>query len=133
MTTCGKDFLEWQKEASQVFEIGFGVVEELVRAKTALQEPQTPIVKLQQLTDENPETWTDRSSEVAIENAGIVDDVDDEGDLILADGAVQFRITGETQAEEPESGEDYSFLVIANRADDPTLQVSHRVWLHILP
>ncbi len=125
--------LQWQKEAAQLFEIGFGTVEELVRGKTALEKPGTQTVLLMELTSERPEVWTDRTADVTISNIGIVDDLEDDGTLILADGAVQFTIESDPQGEAPVAGNIWSFLVVANRADDPTLQVSERVWVNILP
>lgn len=134
MTRKPKRWLEWQKEAAQIFEIGFHAVEELIRADTALQEPQTPTVMLMELTVEKPETWTDRSADVTLSNVGVVDDTDDDGTtVLLADGAVQFTIETDPQGDPPIAGDIYSILVVANRADDPTLQVSDRIWLRILP
>ena len=137
MASKEKTKLQWQKEASQIFEVGFGELTELIRAKTALENPQVPIVQLHELTTEFPETWTDRSGDVTFTNVGIVDDVellpDDTTKLILTDGAVQFTVETDPQGDPPLASGKWSFLVVANRADDNTLQVAERAWVDILP
>lgn len=128
-----KTYLEWFKEASQVFNVQFHEMPEIVAAGTALDPGTTPSVKLEELTGENPEVWTDVTTDVTLATPGVVDAVDDDGTVLLADGAVQFVISGEARTEAPLPGDKYSFLVKASRADDPTLEVSARAWLRIMP
>lgn len=128
-----KTYLEWYRAANQVFHVGFGSMDELLKAGTHLDEDgDAPTVELHQLSKEYPETWTDVTSKVSISGVGVVDDVDDEGETIMENGAVQFRIAADTVDDLP-SGDNFSFFVMADRADDPTLQVATRVWVRIMP
>lgn len=128
-----KTYLEWFRAASQIFHVGFGQLDELVKAGTALDaDGNTPTVELHQLTKERPETWADVSSLVSISQITVVDDTDADGEVIMADGAVQFRIAADTVDDLP-SGDEYSFFIMADRADDPTLQVATRVWVRVMP
>jgi hypothetical protein len=129
MMAIEKTYLEWFPAASQIFRIGFGAHDELIDAETHLDEDgNTPTVELHELTDEHPETWTDISSSVSISGIGVVDDDVNE----MVDGAVQFRLAADTD-NDPTPGDKYSFFIMADRADDATLQVATRVWLRIMP
>lgn len=124
-----KTYLEWYPAANQIFRIGFGLHDELIDAETHLDEDgNTPTVELHELTDEHPETWNDISSSVSISGIGVVDDDENE----MENGAVQFRLTADIDAD-PAPGDVYSFFIMADRADDPTLQVATRVWVRIMP
>lgn len=123
-----KTYLEWYPTATQIFRIGFGALDELVDADTALDaDGNEPIVQLHKLNTERPETWTDISSDVTISQINVVDDTEND----MEDGAVEFRI--EDDDNDPAPGDIYSFFVMADRADDPSLQVATRVWLRIMP
>lgn len=128
-----KTYLEWYKEATQLFTVNFHKTPELLAARTTLQTGGTPTVALEELTSENPETWTDRSADVTIAGVSIVDAVDEDGEVLMTDGAVQFYLTGEPRTEAPTPADNFSFLVIAPRNDDPTLEVAGRAWLRIMP
>jgi hypothetical protein len=65
---------------------------------------------------------------VSITNVGVVDDDENE----MENGAVQFRINADVDGD-PAPGDGYSIFIMADRLDDPTLQVATRVWLHIMP
>jgi hypothetical protein len=134
MATCSdKTYLEWYRAANQVFHVGFGTHSELLKGGTNLDEDgNTPTVELHELTVEHPETWVDVSSKVSISQIVVVDDTDEDGEVIMANGAVQFRLAADTGAD-LKSGDIYSFWVMADRADDPTLQVAARVWVRIMP
>ena len=128
-----KTYLEWYRAANQIFHVGFGAMDELVKAGTHLDEDgDTPTVELHELVTERPEAWADISSKVSISQIGVVDDVGEDGDVVMESGAVQFRIAADTGADLV-SGDIYSFFVMADRADDPTLQVATRVWVRVLP
>ena len=109
-------------------------MDELVKASTNLDEDgATPTVNLQELTSERPETWgaVTTGDPVSIAQITVVDDVDEDGVVIMENGAVQFRISSGATA--PNPGDIYSFYVQADRADDPTLQVAARVWVRVMP
>jgi hypothetical protein len=116
-----------------VFQVQFHEMPEIVAAGTALDPGTQPVVKLEQLASENPESWTDVTTDITLATPGVVDAVDEDGNVLLANGAVQFVITGEVRTDPPLPGDNYSFLVKASRADDPTLEVSARAWLRIMP
>jgi hypothetical protein len=123
-----KTYLEWYPAAKQVFKIGFGAMAELIAAETHLDEDgDTPVVQFHQLTVERPETWVDKSTDVTIGGIGVVDD-DVNG---MEFGAVQFTLSD--SAPPPSPGDTYSFFVMADRADDPSLQVATRVWVRVMP
>lgn len=129
-----KTYLEWFPNATQLFHVGFGTHDELVKAATHLDEDgNTPTVTLHELTVERPETWDAPTTgdPVSISQITVVDDVDEDGTVIMEDGAVQFRMAKGATA--PDPGDIYSFYVQADRADDPALQVATRVWLRIMP
>lgn len=128
MTCVSKTYLEWYKAAKQVFQIGFGAMSELVDAGTTLDPDGVPTVELHKLISERPEEWEDISSTVTISDTVVVDDAENE----MVDGAVQFTL-GVDGDDDPESGDIYSFFVMADRDDDNTLQATARVWLRIMP
>jgi hypothetical protein len=133
MATIDKTYLEWYRAATQVFHVGFGTQDELVRAASHLDEDgDTPTVELHQLSVEHPETWVDVTAKVSISQITVVDDTNEDGEVIMENGAVQFRLAADTGADLP-SGDIYSFFVMADRADDPTLQVAARVWVRLMP
>jgi hypothetical protein len=123
-----KTYLEWYPAAKQVFKVGFGAMAELVAADTHLDEDgDTPTVEFHELTVERPETWVDKSSDVSIAGIGVVDDeVND-----MENGAVQFTLADSVAP--PSPGDTFSFFIMADRADDPTLQVATRVWVRVMP
>ena len=126
--TLEKTYLEWYPAAKQVFRIGFGAMDELIDAATHLDEDgNAPTVEFHELTTEKPETWTDKSSDVTIGDIAVVDDVENE----MENGAVQFTLAD--SAPPPDPGDQFSVFVMADRADDPTLQVATRVWLRVMP
>lgn len=128
--TIEKTYLEWYPAAKMIFRIGFGATDELVDADTHLDEDGAdPTIELHELTDEHPETWNDISSSVTIADIAVVDD--DENDM--ENGAVQFTLEEPGAAGDPAAGDIYSVFIMANRADDPGLQVATRVWLRIMP
>ena len=128
-----KTYLEWYKEATQLFTVNFHESPELGAAQTTLDPGATPVVLLEQLTSENPEAWTDVTSQVTISTPAVVDAVDDEGTVLMENGAVQFALTGEARTDTPLPADNFSFLVRCARADDPTLEVAGRAWLRIMP
>lgn len=129
-----KTYLEWYPNATQLFHVGFGEMDELVKASTNLDEDgATPTVTLEELVTERPETWgaVTTGDPVSISQITVVDDTDEDGTVIMTNGAVQFRVAKGATA--PNAGDIYSFYVQADRADDPTLQVATRVWVRIMP
>lgn len=129
-----KTVLEWYPKAVQLMHVGFGQEDELIKAGTNLDEDgAAPTVTFEELLSERPETWGTPTSgdPPSISQIVVVDDVDDEGTVIMQNGAVQFRITKGTTA--PNPGDIYSFYVQADRADDPTLEVATRVWVRVMP
>ncbi len=128
-----RTYLEWFKEATQLFTVNFHESSELLAAQTTLDAGATPVVKLEQLTSENPEVWTDVTADVSVQSIAVVDAVDEDGNVLMVDGAVQFYLVGEARTEDPLPGDNYSFLVRCARADNPVLEVAGRAWLRIMP
>lgn len=126
--TIEKTYLEWYPAANQIFRVGFGAMDELVAAETTLEPGSSPTVELHKLATESPEAWTDITDKVTISGQEVVDDDENE----MTNGAVQFRVAADTDGD-PAAGDIYSFFVMANRADDNTLQVATRVWVRIMP
>lgn len=133
MARKDRTYLEWFKPATQLFTVNFHLTPELLAAQTTLEAGSTPTVLLEELTTENPEAWTDRTSQVTISTPAVVDAVDENGNVLMENGAVQFSLTTEARTDPPLPADKYSFLVVANRADNPTLQVAGRAWLRIMP
>lgn len=133
MARADRTYLEWFKEATQEFRVNFHLTPELVAAGAALEAGSTPTVKLEELADGLPERWVDRSSLVTIGTPEVVDALDEDGDVLLEDGAVLFTLAGASREEAPLPGDEYSVLVIANRGDTPANQVAARIWLRIMP
>jgi len=129
-----KTYLEWYPSATQLFHVGFGESDELIKAATHLDEDgAAPTVTFQELLVERPETWGAQTTgdPPTISQITVVDDVDEDGAVVMVDGAVQFRVAKGATA--PNAGDIYSFLVVADRADDPTLEVATRVWVRVMP
>lgn len=123
-----KTYLEWYKPANQIFRIGFGAHEELIDAETTLDpDGNTPTVEVHELITEFPETWS-KLDTVTPSAIGVVDDPENE----MENGAVQFRLAADPD-NDPPPGRTYSIFCMADREDDPTLQVATRVWLEIMP
>lgn len=125
-----KTYLEWYPAANQIFRVGFGAHDELIDAQTYLDpDGNTPTVQLHELVDEHPETWNNITSKVSISGIGVVDDDENE----MENGAIQFRVAEGATPGDPTPGDVYSFFLVADRADDPTLQVAARAWVRIMP
>lgn len=123
-----KTYLEWYPAAKQIFRVGFGAMDELVDGGTHLDEDGAdPTVLFHELTVERPETWVDKSSDVTIADIAVVEDAENGMEY----GAVQFTLADTTPP--PTPGDIFSIFIMANRADDVSLQVATRVWLRVMP
>lgn len=119
MTTFGP--LEWDKQGTEPFEVDFA--NQLLKSDgTYAQLSGTPTVTLQQRASWGPpESWTDRSSELTPGNITI-------GDGASTNTKVTFTLPV-TAAAEPEVGEDYRLVIVADRND--TGQCVSKTLLHI--
>lgn len=106
--------MQWDPEAvlPVVQECRFGL--ELPSGVT-LNPAVTPTVRLEQQSDDDPETWVDRSAEVTLGTPAVVTDTVNGN---MANAAVQWTTVRATPASgEPEAKKNYRWYVEATRSD----------------